>query len=100
MRFCARATDPEALMALPALVLVHGGAHAGDCWDLAVEEIRRLEPDLKVLAVDLPGRRDKPGDLRAVSISDWVDSIVSDIDETGFDHVVLVAHSLGGVSVP
>jgi len=21
-------------MALPALVLVHGGAHASDCWDL------------------------------------------------------------------
>ena len=28
-------------MALPGLVLVHGGAHAGDCWDLTVDEIRR-----------------------------------------------------------
>jgi len=26
-------------MALPGLVLVHGGAHAGDCWDLTVAEI-------------------------------------------------------------
>ena len=33
-------------MALPALVLVHGGAHAGDCWDLAVDEIHHLTPDL------------------------------------------------------
>ncbi len=87
-------------MALPALVLVHGGAHAGDCWDLTVAEIRRTEPDLDVLAVDLPGRRDKPGDLRAVTISDWVDSVVADIEDAGFDDVVLVAHSLGGVSVP
>ncbi len=87
-------------MALPALVLVHGGAHAGDCWDLTVAEIVRLEPDLNVLAVDLPGRRAKPGDLRTVTISDWVDSIVSDIEEAGFDDVVIVAHSLGGVSVP
>jgi pimeloyl-ACP methyl ester carboxylesterase len=87
-------------MALPALVLVHGGAHAGDCWDLTVDEILRLAPDLRVLAVDLPGRRAKAGDLRTVTISDWVDSIVSDIEEAGFDDVVIVAHSLGGVSVP
>ena len=33
-------------MALPALVLVHGGAHAGDCWDLTVDEIHHLAPDL------------------------------------------------------
>ena len=87
-------------MALPGLVLVHGGAHAGDCWDLTIDEIHRLEPDLDVLAVDLPGRRGKPGDLRTVTIADWVDSVVADIEDTGFDDVVLVAHSLGGVSVP
>jgi pimeloyl-ACP methyl ester carboxylesterase len=87
-------------MTLPALVLVHGGAHAGDCWDLTVDEIRRLEPDLKVLAVDLPGHGSKPGDLRTITIDDWVDSAIADIEEAGFDDVVLVAHSLGGVSVP
>ena len=87
-------------MALPALVLVHGGAHAGDCWDLTIDEIRRREPELRVLAVDLPGRRSKPGDLRTVTISDWVESVVADIEDAGFDDVVLVAHSLGGVSVP
>ena len=48
-------------MALPALVLVHGGVHAADCWDLTVDEIRRQAPELAVLAVDLPGRRSKPG---------------------------------------
>jgi pimeloyl-ACP methyl ester carboxylesterase len=87
-------------MTLPALVLVHGGAHAGDCWDLTVAEIRNREPELKVLAVDLPGRRGKAGDLRTVTIADWVDSIVNDIEDAGFDEVVIVAHSLGGVSVP
>ena len=40
---------------LPALVLVHGGGHAADCWDLTVDEIRRIAPELSVLAVDLPG---------------------------------------------
>jgi pimeloyl-ACP methyl ester carboxylesterase len=50
-------------MALPALVLVHGGGLAADSWELTVEEIRRLAPDLTVLALDLPGRRNNPGDL-------------------------------------
>jgi hypothetical protein len=38
-------------MVLPALVLVHGGTHAADCWDLTIDEIHRLEPELTVLAV-------------------------------------------------
>ncbi len=50
-------------MALPALVLVHGGGLAADSWELTVDEIHRLAPELTVLAVDLPGRRGKPGDL-------------------------------------
>jgi pimeloyl-ACP methyl ester carboxylesterase len=87
-------------MALPALVLVHGGAHAGDCWDLTVNEIHRLAPELTVLAVDLPGRRGKPGDLKTVTIEHWVDSVVADVDAAGLDDVVIVGHSMAGVTVP
>jgi pimeloyl-ACP methyl ester carboxylesterase len=85
---------------MPALVLVHGGAHAGDCWDLTVDEIHRLAPSLAVLAVDLPGRRTRPGDLRTLTIADWVDSVVADIEAAGLEDIVIVAHSLGGVTVP
>jgi pimeloyl-ACP methyl ester carboxylesterase len=87
-------------MALPGLVLVHGGAHAGDCWDLVVDEIHRLAPELTVLAVDLPGRRGKPGDLTTVTIADWVDSVVADVDDAGLDEVVIVGHSMAGITVP
>jgi pimeloyl-ACP methyl ester carboxylesterase len=48
-------------MALPALVLVHGGSVAADCWDPTIAEIHRLDPERNVLAVDLPGRRGKSG---------------------------------------
>jgi pimeloyl-ACP methyl ester carboxylesterase len=85
---------------LPDLVLVHGGAHAGDCWELTVTELARLEPELRVLAVDLPGRRDKPGDLGGARIADWVDSVVSDVDDAGFGDVVVVGHSMAGLTVP
>lgn len=85
---------------MPALVLVHGGAHAGDCWDLTVDEIHRLAADLNVLAVDLPGRRGKPGDLRTLTVSDCVDSVVADIEDAGLDEIIIVAHSMAGVTVP
>ena len=49
MRFYARVTRGR-LVATPALVLMHGGAHAADCWDLTVDEIHRCAPDITVVA--------------------------------------------------
>jgi pimeloyl-ACP methyl ester carboxylesterase len=87
-------------MALPALVLVHGGAHAADCWDLTVAELSRQEPELRILAVDLPGRGSRPADLSSVKIADWVDSAVADIEDAGLGDVVVVGHSMAGLTVP
>ena len=100
MRFCGRATDERRELTLPALVLVHGGQHAADCWEPTVDEIHRLAPDLTVLAVDLPGRRGKPGDLFTVTIADFVDSVVGDIEDAGLCEIILVGHSLAGLTVP
>ncbi|EUA30589.1 alpha/beta hydrolase family protein [Mycobacterium xenopi 4042] len=68
-------------MSLPDLVLVHGGEHAADCWDLTVAELRRLSPELRILAVDLPGHGAKPGNLATATIAEWVDSVIADIEE-------------------
>jgi pimeloyl-ACP methyl ester carboxylesterase len=87
-------------MALPALVLVHGGGHAADCWELTIDELHRQAPELTVLAVDLPGRRGKPGDLYTLTIADFVESVVADIEEAGLADVVLVGHSMAGLTVP
>jgi pimeloyl-ACP methyl ester carboxylesterase len=73
---------------------------AADSWDLTVEQIHRLAPQLTVLAVDLPGRQGKPGDLRTMTIADYVDSLVGDIESAGVDNMVIVAHSLGGMTLP
>lgn len=85
---------------LPDLVLVHGGAHAADCWDPTIVELRRQEPGLRVLAVDLPGRRNKPGSLATATIAEWVDSVVADIEQARLGDVVIVGHSMAGVTVP
>jgi pimeloyl-ACP methyl ester carboxylesterase len=53
---------------MPALVLVHGGAHAADCWDLTID--------------------------------DWVDSVVADIENAGLRDIVIVGHSMAGLTVP
>ncbi|OBA71402.1 esterase [Mycobacterium sp. 1554424.7] len=87
-------------MALPGLVLIHGGAHAADCWELTVAELAAQAPELRVLAVDLPGRAGRPADLSTVTIADWVKSAVADVDAAGFGDVVVVGHSLAGLTVP
>jgi pimeloyl-ACP methyl ester carboxylesterase len=87
-------------MTLPDLVLVHGGEHVGDCWDLVVAELHRQEPELRTLAVDLPGRGRTPGDLSTATIGAWADSVVADIEEASLGDVVIVGHSMAGVTVP
>ena len=46
------------------------------------------------------GRRDKPGDLRTDTIADWVESVVRDIEDAGFDDVVIVGPFVGGRDGP
>src|SRR5690348_8861282 len=87
-------------MSLPDLVLVHGGAHAADCWDLTIAELACREPKLRVLAVDLPGRGRNPADLATVTVDGWVDAVVEEIERASLGNVVVVGHSLAGLTVP
>jgi pimeloyl-ACP methyl ester carboxylesterase len=82
------------------LVLVHGGGLAADSWELTVNEIHRLAPELTVLALDMPGRRNKPGDLRELTLADYVDSLVGDIESAGSQDLVIAGHSIGGMPLP
>ncbi len=79
----------------PAFVLVHGGGMSGAFWD-------RLVPLLAApaLAVDLPGRGDKPFDPMALTVDDGVASILEDVEAAQFGDVILVAHSSGGLFAP
>jgi pimeloyl-ACP methyl ester carboxylesterase len=52
------------------------------------------------VTVDLPGRGRRPADLTSVTIASWIDAIVEDIDTSGFDRVILVGHSLAGLTIP
>jgi len=70
-------------------VLVHGAWHDGRCWAPLVAELSRRGH--AAVAVDLPS--DQPG-LGAVEYAEVVERSV------GSEPCVLVAHSLGGLTVP
>ena len=77
-------------------VLIHGGGATGRFWD-------RLLPflDADALAIDLPGRGDKPADLATLTVDDEVVSVVDDIEAAALAApIVLVVHSSGGLVVP
>lgn len=87
-------------MALPALVLVHGGGLAASSWKYTVDEINRVAPELVVLTIDLPGRASKPGDIRTMEIADFAKSATEDIERAGVGDIVLVGHSYAGLTIP
>ncbi len=77
-------------------VLVHGGGMTACFWDRLLPHL-----DRPALAVDMPGRSGKPGDLATLSVEDEVASVVSDVEAAGLRApIVLVAHSSGGLVVP
>jgi pimeloyl-ACP methyl ester carboxylesterase len=84
----------------PGLVFIHGGFHTAQCWQPTVAALRREDPDVSVLCANLPGRGDTPGDLAGLTIRQCADSVVAQVVSSGLDQVVLVGHSLAGVTLP
>ena len=76
-----------------SVVLLHGGGTSARQWDLVTE--RMAAP---ALALDVPGRGDRPADVERLTLSQALDSLAADVG--GADPVVLVAHSSGGLLVP
>jgi pimeloyl-ACP methyl ester carboxylesterase len=71
--------------------LVHGGAHGAWCWDKLVDVLGRLGH--RGIAMDLPCDDEDAGAAEYAAV---VEEALSDVD----GEVVLVAHSLGGLTVP
>lgn len=76
-------------------VLIHGGAHGAWCWEPMIPYL-----DGSALAVDLPGRGSKPADLEKLTLRDFAASVVADIESARLSRVVLVGHSMAGLTIP
>jgi pimeloyl-ACP methyl ester carboxylesterase len=87
-------------MTSSTIVFVHGGQHTGACWKPTMDAITAADSEVCMLAVDLPGRRAEPGDLATLTIKQCVDSVVRQITDAAVGDVVLVGHSMAGITLP
>lgn len=76
---------------MSTFALVHGGAHGGWCWELLVPELERRGH--AAVAPDLPIEDDGAGAMENARI-------VADALKGADDDVVVVGHSLGGLTIP
>ncbi|HEX7525719.1 MAG TPA: alpha/beta fold hydrolase [Gaiellaceae bacterium] len=81
---------------MATFVLVHGAWHGGWCW-------RKIVPLLesaghRVDALDLPGHGDNPAPVSEMTL-DANARLVADRVEAAGEPVVLVGHSMGGISI-
>jgi pimeloyl-ACP methyl ester carboxylesterase len=83
------------------IVLVHGGGHGAWCWAPTVPHL-----DGNALAIDLPpkairGTREgfELPELRTLTVGDFADSLLRDVDAAGLERFVLAGHSMGGLTI-
>lgn len=81
---------------MSTFVLIHGAFHGSWCWE-------RLTPFLearghRVFAPDMPGQGDDPADPAEVTLDDYMTRIGVVLNQAD-DPVILVGHSLGGISI-
>lgn len=74
-------------------VLVHGGCHTAVCWQPLMGTL-----DTMAVAPDLPGRCASPIPIADVSIYDCATAVAAAADEAEMDRVIIVGHSLGGMT--
>lgn len=78
------------------LVCVHGwGCQASD-YDTTLEQVSRRAPDLRAIAIDLPGHGKTPTEVCPIAtISTFAQMTLALMDELKLRTVILVGHSMG-----
>ncbi len=89
-------TCDAAMAAKTHFVLIHGAWHSAWCWDKVVSGLRAKGH--AVTAMDLPGRWMRHEQVASFTPDDFVRT-VGQIIENSAQPVVLVGHSLGGVTL-
>ncbi len=77
-------------------VLVHGAYHGGWCYEKIVPLLEAAGHT--AIAVDLPGHGDNPAPMAEVTLDAYVGHVCSVIDAQS-EPVILVGHSLGGMTI-
>src|SRR5262245_48074262 len=65
----------EVDVSVDGVVLVHGSNLSAACWDSVVAHMHA-----PAVAVDLPGRGNRPADILTVTLADCVDAVIETAD--------------------
>lgn len=82
----------------PALVLLHGLTFDRRMWRPALEELDRIDPERRAIAVDLPGHGESP-DASSYGLEATVAQVHDAILDAGLVEPVLVGHSASAAAV-
>lgn len=80
------------------LLLVHGGLHGAWCWEPIRAELSEL--GVRTEALDLPGHGDDPTPRSSVTLDSYVQAVNGYILQHDLRDLVLVGHSIAGMSLP
>jgi pimeloyl-ACP methyl ester carboxylesterase len=81
---------------MATFVLVHGACHGAWCWSKVVPKLEALGH--RAVAIDLPGLGEDATPVADVTFEDTIDRVVAAVENEA-EPVILVGHSLGGVSI-
>ena len=89
-------------MGSASFVLVHGAAHGAWCWERVVPHLQASPAVDAVVAIDLVGHgarlEEKP--LDSIRLDDYADDVVREVETRDLQDVVLVGHSMAGITLP
>ncbi len=77
---------------MTTFALIHGGWHGAWCWEHVTPELEARGH--RVVAVDLPC------DDATATFETYADVVLGALDGTGTDDLVVVGHSLAGMTIP
>ncbi len=80
----------------PVIILTHGWGLDSTIWSVAKRDLAKT---FRVVSWDLPGMGKSKAPNAAVSLSSFAENLALVIRHTGAERVVLVGHSIGGMSV-
>lgn len=83
---------------MKTIIFVHGAYHAGWCWDKVVKLLPKDAFDCHSL--DLPANGSNNSiQKKDVTTRDYINYVIEYINSNNLSEVVLVSHSLGGITI-
>lgn len=80
------------------LLLVHGASHGAWCWSSVISELDSL--GVASTAFDLPGSGLDQTPRQSITLDNYVEATIRQVDSIDAENVVVVGHSLAGITIP